>query len=45
VVLHAVVDALLGAMAWGDIGQWFPNSDPQWKNADSRVFVKPFTKK
>jgi 2-C-methyl-D-erythritol 2,4-cyclodiphosphate synthase len=39
VVLHAVVDALLGAMAWGDIGQWFSNSDPQWKNAESRVFV------
>jgi 2-C-methyl-D-erythritol 2,4-cyclodiphosphate synthase len=39
VVLHAVVDALLGAMAWGDIGQWFNNSDPQWKNAESRVFV------
>jgi 2-C-methyl-D-erythritol 2,4-cyclodiphosphate synthase len=40
VVLHAVVDALLGAMGWGDIGQMFPNSDAQWKNADSRVFVQ-----
>jgi len=39
VVLHAVVDALLGAMAWGDIGEHFPNDDPKWKNAASRVFV------
>ena len=39
VVLHAVVDALLGAMAWGDIGEHFPESDPQWKGAPSRVFV------
>lgn len=39
VVLHAVVDALLGAMGWGDIGEWFPNSDPKWKAAASRVFV------
>jgi 2-C-methyl-D-erythritol 2,4-cyclodiphosphate synthase len=40
VVLHAITDALLGAMGWGDIGQMFPNTDPRWKNADSRVFVK-----
>jgi 2-C-methyl-D-erythritol 2,4-cyclodiphosphate synthase len=39
VVLHALVDALLGAMAWGDIGELFPNNDPQWKGAPSRVFV------
>jgi 2-C-methyl-D-erythritol 2,4-cyclodiphosphate synthase len=39
VVLHAVVDALLGAMAWGDIGEHFPNDDPQWRGADSKVFV------
>jgi 2-C-methyl-D-erythritol 2,4-cyclodiphosphate synthase len=39
VVLHAIVDALLGAMGLGDIGQWFPNTDPRWKNADSRQFV------
>jgi 2-C-methyl-D-erythritol 2,4-cyclodiphosphate synthase len=39
VVLHAVVDALLGAIAAGDIGQRFPNTDPQWKSAASRVFV------
>ena len=40
VVLHAIVDALLGAMGWGDIGQWFANNDPQWKNAPSNVFVE-----
>jgi 2-C-methyl-D-erythritol 2,4-cyclodiphosphate synthase len=40
VVLHAVADALLGAMGWGDIGQWFPNTDERWKNAESRVFVQ-----
>jgi len=39
VVLHAIVDALLGAMAWGDIGEHFPNNDPKWKDAASRVFV------
>jgi 2-C-methyl-D-erythritol 2,4-cyclodiphosphate synthase len=40
VVLHALVDALLGAMGWGDIGQWFADSDPQWKGAASRKFVE-----
>jgi 2-C-methyl-D-erythritol 2,4-cyclodiphosphate synthase len=40
VVLHALVDALLGAMAWGDIGEHFPNNDPRWKDAPSRVFVE-----
>jgi len=39
VVLHALVDAMLGAMGWGDIGEHFPNNDPQWKDAPSRVFV------
>jgi 2-C-methyl-D-erythritol 2,4-cyclodiphosphate synthase len=39
VVLHALVDALLGAMAWGDIGELFPNTDDHWKSAASRVFV------
>ena len=39
VVLHALVDALLGAVGKGDIGELFPNSDPRWKDADSRVFV------
>ncbi|MDA1132695.1 MAG: bifunctional 2-C-methyl-D-erythritol 4-phosphate cytidylyltransferase/2-C-methyl-D-erythritol 2,4-cyclodiphosphate synthase, partial [Proteobacteria bacterium] len=39
VALHAVTDALLGALADGDIGAHFPPSDPQWKGADSRVFL------
>ncbi|MBI1347434.1 2-C-methyl-D-erythritol 2,4-cyclodiphosphate synthase [bacterium] len=39
VLLHAITDALLGALALGDIGEWFPNTDPQWHNADSVVFV------
>ena len=38
-VLHAVTDALLGAVAAGDIGEWFPNTDPQWQGADSARFV------
>jgi 2-C-methyl-D-erythritol 2,4-cyclodiphosphate synthase len=40
VVLHATVDALLGAMGWGDIGEHFPDTDPRWKGAASRVFVE-----
>jgi 2-C-methyl-D-erythritol 2,4-cyclodiphosphate synthase len=39
VVLHALVDALLGAIGRGDIGEMFPNTDPRWKGADSHVFV------
>ena len=38
-ILHAITDALLGAAALGDIGSFFPDSDPQWKGADSRVFL------
>ncbi len=37
--LHAVTDALLGLIAAGDIGQHFPSSDPQWKGADSTIFL------
>ncbi len=40
VVIHALCDALLGALALGDIGRHFPPSDPQWKNADSRQFLR-----
>jgi len=40
VVLHALCDALLGAAALGDIGMRFPDSDPQWRGADSRQFVR-----
>lgn len=39
VVLHSITDALLGAAGLGDIGQHFPPSDPQWKGADSAVFL------
>jgi len=39
VLLHALTDALLGAVAAGDIGAFFPPSDPRWKGADSAVFV------
>ncbi len=39
VVCHAVTDAILGALAEPDIGQLFPDNDPQWAGADSRVFV------
>jgi 2-C-methyl-D-erythritol 2,4-cyclodiphosphate synthase len=38
-VIHAVVDALLGAVALGDIGQHFPSSDPRWQNAPSTDFL------
>ena len=40
VVLHALCDALLGAMALGDIGMHFPDTDPKWRGVDSRVFVR-----
>lgn len=39
VVLHAVSDALLGALALGDIGHFFPDTDPAWKGADSAVLL------
>jgi 2-C-methyl-D-erythritol 2,4-cyclodiphosphate synthase len=38
--LHAIVDALLGAAALGDIGTFFPDDDPQWKGADSTRFLQ-----
>lgn len=40
VVSHALCDAILGALALGDIGRHFPPSDPQWKDADSRAFLR-----
>jgi 2-C-methyl-D-erythritol 2,4-cyclodiphosphate synthase len=40
VLLHAICDALLGAAALGDIGMHFPDSDPRWRGADSRAFVR-----
>jgi 2-C-methyl-D-erythritol 2,4-cyclodiphosphate synthase len=39
VLLHALTDALLGAVAAGDIGGFFPPSDPKWKGADSAIFL------
>jgi 2-C-methyl-D-erythritol 2,4-cyclodiphosphate synthase len=38
-VLHAVIDALLGAAGLGDIGTFFPDTDPKWKNADSKELL------
>jgi 2-C-methyl-D-erythritol 2,4-cyclodiphosphate synthase len=40
VVIHALCDAILGALALGDIGRHFPPSDPRWKGADSRTFLR-----
>lgn len=40
VLLHAICDALLGALSLGDIGQHFKNTDSQWKGADSKLFLK-----
>jgi len=40
VLLHAICDAMLGALALGDIGIHFPNTDAKWKNADSAILLK-----
>lgn len=40
VLLHAITDALLGALALGDIGKHFPDTDPKYKNVDSRILLK-----
>ncbi len=40
VLLHAITDALLGALALGDIGQHFPDTDPEHKDADSRALLR-----
>ena len=45
VLLHAITDALLGAIAGPDIGALFPPSDPQWKDADSAVFLREALKR
>jgi 2-C-methyl-D-erythritol 2,4-cyclodiphosphate synthase len=39
-ILHAITDALLGAAALGNIGSFFPDTDPKWKGADSMVFLR-----
>lgn len=40
VLLHAICDAMLGALALGDIGKHFPNTDPKYKDADSKTLLK-----
>jgi len=45
VILHAVSDALLGAAGLGDIGQHFPDTDPQWKGADSMLILRAVVQK
>jgi 2-C-methyl-D-erythritol 2,4-cyclodiphosphate synthase len=45
VLLHALTDALLGALGWGDIGTWFPNTDARFAGAASRFFVETVWKK
>jgi 2-C-methyl-D-erythritol 2,4-cyclodiphosphate synthase len=40
VVIHALCDAILGALAFGDIGTHFPPSDERWRGADSRLFLR-----
>jgi 2-C-methyl-D-erythritol 2,4-cyclodiphosphate synthase len=37
VLLHSIIDALLGAMAWGDIGSWFPDTEAKYKGIDSKL--------
>src|SRR6266545_4398639 len=39
-LLHAITDAVLGALGEGDIGHFFPNTDPRWKGAPSRIFLQ-----
>ncbi|HUR39877.1 MAG TPA: 2-C-methyl-D-erythritol 2,4-cyclodiphosphate synthase [Verrucomicrobiae bacterium] len=45
VLIHALCDALLGAAALGDIGRWFPDTDPQFKGADSRKLLREVVRK
>lgn len=45
VLLHALVDACLGALSLGDIGQWFPDNDPKNQDRESSEFVKAVTQK
>jgi len=40
VLMHAICDAILGALGEGDIGTFFPNTDPRWKDAPSKVFLQ-----
>ena len=45
VLLHAITDAVLGALGWGDIGQLFPNTDERYRGADSRDFLSEVWKR
>jgi 2-C-methyl-D-erythritol 2,4-cyclodiphosphate synthase len=40
VLLHAITDAILGALAMGDLGKHFPDTDPRWRGADSRALLR-----
>jgi len=40
VLMHAICDAVLGGLGEGDIGQFFPNTDPRWRGAASKVFLQ-----
>ena len=40
VLLHAIVDAILGSLSLGDIGKHFPSDNPHWKGVDSRLFLE-----
>ena len=40
VLLHAITDAILGALALGDLGKHFPDTDPRWRGADSRALLR-----
>ena len=44
VLVHAVMDAMLGALSLGDIGKYFPPDDPQWKGADSLLLLEKVSK-
>ena len=39
-IIHALVDSILGALSIGDIGKYFPSTDKKWENADSKIFLK-----
>jgi len=43
VLLHAICDAMLGALAFGDIGKYFPDTDTQYQNIDSKILLKKTT--
>jgi len=45
VLIHAIVDAMIGAAGLGDIGSYFPSSDPQYKGVSSRIFLTNISRK